>query len=281
MALASTLICRRKRASRLHADQCVAARRPSRIPAAARRKAPEQTEPMRPALRAARRSHSTSGALARAARIASSSPPTTTTVSLRFGRRRASGTADSPTPGVVRTADGSTAASTTSWALVPTRRRAPANTSAGPKTSSPCAPSKATRIARAIWQRIDDLWQSCQAVSGYLLCMALHIGMLLYPGFTQLDLTGPFEVLHMIPGAQLHLVWKSLEPVVADSHLAVLPTTTFADCPALDVLFVPGGRGQMALMRAEQTLAFFRAQGRSSRYLTSVCTGALLLGAAR
>jgi cyclohexyl-isocyanide hydratase len=110
--------------------------------------------------------------------------------------------------------------------------------------------------------------------------MALHIGMLLYPGFTQLDLTGPFEVLHMVPGAQLHLVWKSLEPVEADSHLAVLPTTTFEGCPALDVLFVPGGRGQMALMRDEETLGFLRAQGRSARYVTSVCTGALLLGAA-
>ncbi len=89
----------------------------------------------------------------------------------------------------------------------------------------------------------------------------------------QLDLTGPFEVLHMIPGAQLHLVWKSLEPVVADSHLTVLPTTTLGECPALDVLFVPGGRGQMALMRDEETLGFLRAQGRSARYResTSAC----------
>jgi cyclohexyl-isocyanide hydratase len=110
--------------------------------------------------------------------------------------------------------------------------------------------------------------------------MTLHIGMLLYPGFTQLDLTGPFEVLQMIPGAQVHLVWKSLEPVVADSQLAVLPTATLVDSPALDVLFVPGGRGQMAVMRDEETLDFLRAQGHSARYVTSVCTGALLLGAA-
>jgi cyclohexyl-isocyanide hydratase len=110
--------------------------------------------------------------------------------------------------------------------------------------------------------------------------MTLHIGMLLYPGFTQLDLTGPLEVLHGIPGAQIHLVSKSLEPVVADSNLAVLPTATLADCPALDVLFVPGGRGQIAVMRDEEILGFLRARGRSARYVTSVCTGALLLGAA-
>src|SRR5258708_6972926 len=110
--------------------------------------------------------------------------------------------------------------------------------------------------------------------------MALQMGMVLYPGFTQLDLTGPLEVLQKVPGAQVHLVWKSLEPVVADSNLAVLPTATLADCPALDVLFVPGGRGQMAVMRDEEALSFLRAQGRSARYVTSVCTGALLLGAA-
>jgi cyclohexyl-isocyanide hydratase len=97
---------------------------------------------------------------------------------------------------------------------------------------------------------------------------------------TQLDLTGPHEVLHSIPGAQVHLVWKSLEPVMADSNLAILPTATLAGCPALDVLFVPGGQGQMALMRDEEILGFLRAQGRSARYVTSVCTGALLLGAA-
>src|SRR5690348_16508903 len=100
--------------------------------------------------------------------------------------------------------------------------------------------------------------------------MTIHIGMLLYPGLTQLDLTGPFEVMHRIPGAQVHLAWKSREPVVADSNLAIVPTTTLAECPKLDVLFVPGGAGQTALMGDEAVLGFLREQAREARYVTSV-----------
>lgn len=110
--------------------------------------------------------------------------------------------------------------------------------------------------------------------------MTLHIGMLLFPRLTQLDLTGPFEVLHRVPGAQVHLVWKNEELVRADSGLAIKPTTTLADCPPLDVLFVPGGRGQIELTNDDDVLSFLSAQGRSARYVTSVCTGSLLLGAA-
>jgi len=104
--------------------------------------------------------------------------------------------------------------------------------------------------------------------------------MLLYPGLTQLDLTGPFEVLHRVPGAEVHLIWKSLDPVVADSKLGLLPTTRLAECPALDVVFVPGGAGQMALMQDAEVLDFLSRQGKGARYVTSVCTGALVLGAA-
>lgn len=110
--------------------------------------------------------------------------------------------------------------------------------------------------------------------------MALHIGMLLFPRLTQLDLTGPFEVLHRVPGAQVHLVWKSEAPVVAASGLAIAPTTTLAACPPLDVLVVPGGRGQIDLTNDDEVLSFLSAQGRAARYVTSVCTGSLLLGAA-
>ena len=110
--------------------------------------------------------------------------------------------------------------------------------------------------------------------------MTIAIGMLLYPGLTQLDLTGPFEVLHRIPGAEVHLVWKTLDPVIADSKLAIVPTTTLASCPKLDVLFVPGGQGQVALLHDDVVLNFLRRQGAAARYVTSVCTGALLLGAA-
>jgi cyclohexyl-isocyanide hydratase len=110
--------------------------------------------------------------------------------------------------------------------------------------------------------------------------MTLQIGMLLYPDLTQLDLTGPFEVLHRVPDSRVHLVWKDTQPVRADSGLALLPTTTLTDCPPLDIVFVPGGRGQVALMTDQPVLDFLRNQGRTARYVTSVCTGALLLGAA-
>jgi cyclohexyl-isocyanide hydratase len=110
--------------------------------------------------------------------------------------------------------------------------------------------------------------------------MTIHIGMLLYPGLTQLDLTAPFELLHRIPDAQVHLAWKDTQPVRADSGLTILPTTTLAACPALDVVFVPGGAGQLPLMTDPAVLGFLRDQGRAARYVTSVCTGSLLLGAA-
>jgi cyclohexyl-isocyanide hydratase len=110
--------------------------------------------------------------------------------------------------------------------------------------------------------------------------MTLRIGMLLFPHLTQLDLTGPFEVMHRIPGAELHLVWKDLASVRADSGLGLLPTTRLDDCPPLDVVFVPGGVGQIPLMSDDVVLDFLAAQSKNARYVTSVCTGALVLGAA-
>jgi len=110
--------------------------------------------------------------------------------------------------------------------------------------------------------------------------MTLQIGLLLFPRLTQLDLTGPFEVLHRLPDAKVHLVWKDLQPVYADSGLGLMPTTTFADCPPLDVVMVPGGNGQIALMNDPVVLDFLRLHGKTARYVTSVCTGALVLGAA-
>jgi cyclohexyl-isocyanide hydratase len=110
--------------------------------------------------------------------------------------------------------------------------------------------------------------------------MTIHIGMLLYPALTQLDLTGPFEVLRAVPNAEVHLAWKTLDPVVADSKLVLVPNMTLAACPQLDVLFVPGGAGQVALMDDPEVIEFLRSQGRHARYVTSVCTGALLLGVA-
>jgi cyclohexyl-isocyanide hydratase len=110
--------------------------------------------------------------------------------------------------------------------------------------------------------------------------MTTNIGMLLFPRLTQLDLTGPFEILHRVPGARVHLLWKDLAPVRADSGMALLPTTTLRDCPPLDVVFVPGGIGQMELMNDPDVIEFLAAQGKTAKYVTSVCTGSLVLGAA-
>jgi cyclohexyl-isocyanide hydratase len=104
--------------------------------------------------------------------------------------------------------------------------------------------------------------------------------MLLFPGLTQLDFTGPFEFLHRIPGAEVHVIWKDTEPVRADSGLQIVPTTRLDACPALDVVFVPGGAGQMDLMMDPEVLGFLASQAKSARYVTAVCTGSLLLGAA-
>ena len=107
-----------------------------------------------------------------------------------------------------------------------------------------------------------------------------RIGFVLFPGLTQLDLTGPYEVLTRLPGAAVHLVWKDLAPVRSDRGLEIVPTDTFDTCPTLDLICVPGGPGVNDLMTDEQTLSFIRHQAWGARYVTSVCTGALVLGAA-
>lgn len=110
--------------------------------------------------------------------------------------------------------------------------------------------------------------------------MPLEIGLLTFPKVQQLDLTAPYEVFAGIPDARVHLVAAGLDPVTSATGLVLTPTTRMAECPRLDVLCVPGGAGVNALMRDEAVLAFVRAQGAQARYLTSVCTGALVLGAA-
>ena len=108
----------------------------------------------------------------------------------------------------------------------------------------------------------------------------LQIGLLLFPDVTQLDLTGPWEVFARTPGVECHLIWTDLQPVRSDRGLSILPTTTFADCPPLDVICVPGGPGQIALMSDDVTLNFLRQQADQAKWVTSVCTGSLVLGAA-
>jgi cyclohexyl-isocyanide hydratase len=109
---------------------------------------------------------------------------------------------------------------------------------------------------------------------------SLQLGLLLFPELTQLDLTGPLEVLARLPGATIHTVWKQAGPVRADSGLSLVASTSFADCPPLDLVFVPGGFGQIALMEDDETLSFVRHHGERARWVTSVCTGSLVLGAA-
>jgi len=95
--------------------------------------------------------------------------------------------------------------------------------------------------------------------------MTMQIGMLLYPELTQLDLTGPFELFHHLPDSTIHLLWKDTKPVVADSGLGLVPTTTLAAAPPLDLLFVPGGVGQIDLMGDDEVLGFLRTQGARAR----------------
>lgn len=107
-----------------------------------------------------------------------------------------------------------------------------------------------------------------------------RIGLLVFPRVQQLDLTGPYEVFASLPGAEVHLVWKTTDPITSATGLVLTPTTAFADCPPLDVLCVPGGAGVNALLRDPAVLDFIRDRAAGARYVTSVCTGALVLGAA-
>jgi cyclohexyl-isocyanide hydratase len=106
------------------------------------------------------------------------------------------------------------------------------------------------------------------------------IGMLIFPRLTQLDMTGPYEVLARLPNTKVHLISHTLAPITTDRGMQILPNMTYADCPQLDVVMVPGGPGQQDLMEDEVVLEFLRRQARGTKYVTSVCTGSLVLGAA-
>jgi len=101
-----------------------------------------------------------------------------------------------------------------------------------------------------------------------------------FPNVQQLDLTGPYEVFASWPAARLRLVWKTLQPILSSTKLFLTPDATFETCPQLDVLCVPGGAGINALLADEETIQFVRRQAEAARFTTSICTGALLLGAA-
>ncbi len=109
---------------------------------------------------------------------------------------------------------------------------------------------------------------------------SLHIGMLCYPRLTQLDLTGPYEVLSRMPDPQIHILWKETAPVKTEHGFCLVPDLRMRDSPGLDVVVVPGGLGQQDLMEDHEVLTFLRLQAETARYMVSVCTGSLLLAAA-
>jgi len=110
--------------------------------------------------------------------------------------------------------------------------------------------------------------------------VAHRIGLLLFPQITQLDLGGPYEVFCRIPNATVHLLWRDTAPSRSEWGLELRPDTPFDQCPPLDVLCVPGGPGAFELLGDQAVTDAIRSMAERARLVTSVCTGAFLLGAA-
>ena len=108
----------------------------------------------------------------------------------------------------------------------------------------------------------------------------LHIGVFIFPRMDQIDFTGPFEVLSRLPDSTFHVIGKEKEPIRDIKGLILTPEMTIAEAPRLDVLMVPGGYGQEELMDDEAVLSFIRKQAANAKFVFSVCTGALVCGAA-
>lgn len=108
----------------------------------------------------------------------------------------------------------------------------------------------------------------------------VSVAFLLFPDVTQLDLTGPAQVLSRLGNVMLDLVWKSRDPVPTDAGFAILPTATFADVTDADILCVPGGMGVTGVIEDAEAMDWVRRVGGGARWVTSVCTGSLILGAA-
>ena len=108
----------------------------------------------------------------------------------------------------------------------------------------------------------------------------LQIGAIVFPRMDQMDFTGPFEVLSRLPDSAFHVIGKQRDPIVDTNGLILTPGITLTESPVLDLLIVPGGRGQQELMEDEEVLSFLRTQATHAQYVLSVCTGALLCGAA-
>lgn len=108
-----------------------------------------------------------------------------------------------------------------------------------------------------------------------------QVGFVIFPDLTQLDFTGPLQVLARLPQSTTHIVARTDAAVPSDCGLGLVPTCTFADCPPLDLVCVPGGTlGVVKAIGDADTVAFVRRQAEGAKYVTSVCTGAFILGAA-
>jgi cyclohexyl-isocyanide hydratase len=107
-----------------------------------------------------------------------------------------------------------------------------------------------------------------------------RIAFLLFPGLTQLDMTGPAQFLSRLPDAKLDLVWATREPVPTDAGFSIMPTATFDEVKAVDILCVPGGIGVSDVMNHDRAMDWIRRMGGRAQWVTSVCTGSLILGAA-
>ncbi len=108
----------------------------------------------------------------------------------------------------------------------------------------------------------------------------ISVAFLLFPNVTQLDLTGPAQVLSRLGNTRIDLVWKTRDPVMTDAGFAILPTATFADVPHPDILCVPGGFGVNGVIADDAAIDWVAAAGATATWVTSVCTGSLILGAA-
>jgi cyclohexyl-isocyanide hydratase len=148
-----------------------------------------------------------------------------------------------------------------------------------PATSQPLTKAEAETISRKAHESFMGVKDKSFKMVG-----SEQIAMLLYPGFAALDLVGPQYLFASMMGATIYLISPAdnLEPVMCDKSLAIMPTHTMSDCPkALDILFVPGGAsGTLAAMKNPKLIEFIRHKAAVSKYITSVCTGSLLLGKA-
>lgn len=106
------------------------------------------------------------------------------------------------------------------------------------------------------------------------------IGIVMYPGMTALDVIGPQTVFSGLPNVQIHRVWKTRSPITTDDGMTIVPDTTFAECPPVDVLCIGGGRGQGSIVNDIELLNFLQTQGNKARFVTSVCGGSEFLAKA-